>query len=90
MTLKVENWEGGSAQAGRHCTRHARKTLAADLFRQLDRIDLRRRIHGFFMDDPGHVWSGMQTIREGAPAMLPQRPKAILIVSRHWRPKASP
>jgi aromatic ring-opening dioxygenase catalytic subunit (LigB family) len=36
------------------------------------------------MDDPGHVWSGMQTFLEGVPAMLPQRPKAILIVSGHW------
>lgn len=38
----------------------------------------------FFMDDPGGVWSGMQAFLEGVVASLPERPRAILVVSGHW------
>ncbi len=38
----------------------------------------------FFMDDPAGVWSGMRRFLESVPGRLPERPKAILIVSGHW------
>jgi len=38
----------------------------------------------FFMDDPGGVWTGMASFLRGVPGMLPQRPKAIIVVSGHW------
>ena len=38
----------------------------------------------FFMDDPAGVWTGMRTFLEGVAATLPQRPRAILVVSGHW------
>lgn len=38
----------------------------------------------FFMDDPDGVWTGMEVFLRGLPGMLPERPRAILIVSGHW------
>lgn len=38
----------------------------------------------FFMDDPKGVWTGMQRFLESVPAQLPQKPKAILVISGHW------
>ena len=38
----------------------------------------------FFMDDPRGVWSGMAAFLRQLPAGLPERPRAILIVSGHW------
>lgn len=38
----------------------------------------------FFMDDPAGVWTGMQAFLESIPSRLPERPKAILVVSGHW------
>jgi aromatic ring-opening dioxygenase catalytic subunit (LigB family) len=38
----------------------------------------------FFMDDPGGTWAGMGGFLAGLPASLPERPRAILIVSGHW------
>jgi aromatic ring-opening dioxygenase catalytic subunit (LigB family) len=38
----------------------------------------------FFMDDPQGVWRGMEAFLRDLPALLPERPKAILIVSGHW------
>lgn len=38
----------------------------------------------FFMEDPKGMWTGMARFLESLPARLPERPKAILIVSAHW------
>jgi aromatic ring-opening dioxygenase catalytic subunit (LigB family) len=38
----------------------------------------------FFMDDPGGTWTGMGEFLAALPASLPERPRAILIVSGHW------
>lgn len=38
----------------------------------------------FFMDDPAGRWRGMERFLRGLPAMLPERPRAILVVSGHW------
>src|SRR3954469_16090692 len=38
----------------------------------------------FFMDDPSGAWTGMASFLRGLPAMLPHRPKAIIVVSGHW------
>lgn len=38
----------------------------------------------FFMEDPRGTWTGMEAFLRGLPAMLPERPKAILVVSGHW------
>jgi aromatic ring-opening dioxygenase catalytic subunit (LigB family) len=38
----------------------------------------------FFMDDPRGTWTGMATFLRTIPDMLPEKPKAILIVSGHW------
>lgn len=38
----------------------------------------------FFMDDPSGMWTGMRTFLESVPSRLPERPKAILVVSGHW------
>lgn len=38
----------------------------------------------FFMDDPRGVWSGMEAFLRNLPAMLPETPRAILVVSGHW------
>lgn len=39
----------------------------------------------FFMDDPRGIWTGMGTFLRDLPARLPERPKAILVVSAHWQ-----
>jgi aromatic ring-opening dioxygenase catalytic subunit (LigB family) len=38
----------------------------------------------FFMDDPRGMWTGMAAFLRDLPALLPERPKAILICSGHW------
>jgi len=38
----------------------------------------------FFMPDPNGVWRGMEAYLRGLSASLPERPKAILLVSGHW------
>lgn len=38
----------------------------------------------FFMPDPHGIWRGMEAYLKGLAASLPERPKAILIVSGHW------
>lgn len=38
----------------------------------------------FFMDDPRGTWTGMAAFLRDLPASLPERPRAILIVSGHW------
>ncbi len=38
----------------------------------------------FFMDDPKGVWTGMGEFLRSIPGRLPQRPKAILVLSGHW------
>ncbi|VXD01688.1 DODA-type extradiol aromatic ring-opening family dioxygenase [Sphingomonas sp. 8AM] len=38
----------------------------------------------FFMDDPRGTWTGMAAFLRALPAMLPERPKAVLVVSGHW------
>ncbi|MDB5736365.1 MAG: dioxygenase [Sphingomonas bacterium] len=38
----------------------------------------------FFMDDPAGRWTGMEAFLRDLPALLPERPRAILIVSGHW------
>lgn len=38
----------------------------------------------FFMDDPRGTWTGMETFLRTLATHLPERPKAILIVSGHW------
>ncbi len=38
----------------------------------------------FFMDDPRGMWTGMAAFLRGLPAALPERPKAIIVVSGHW------
>ncbi len=38
----------------------------------------------FFMDDPRGTWTGMAAFLRAIPDLLPERPKAILIVSGHW------
>ncbi|MEP7311754.1 MAG: class III extradiol ring-cleavage dioxygenase [Pseudomonadota bacterium] len=38
----------------------------------------------FFMDDPEGTWLGMAEFLRGLPASLPEKPRAILIVSGHW------
>ena len=39
----------------------------------------------FFMDwNPPHAWNRMGDFLKGLAATLPQRPKAILMVSAHW------
>lgn len=41
----------------------------------------------FFMDDPRGTWTGMETFLRDLPKLLPERPRAILIVSGHWETK---
>jgi aromatic ring-opening dioxygenase catalytic subunit (LigB family) len=36
------------------------------------------------MDDPQGTWTGMAAFLRGLPATLPERPRAILVVSGHW------
>jgi aromatic ring-opening dioxygenase catalytic subunit (LigB family) len=38
----------------------------------------------FFMPDPQAVWTKMATYLRGLAASLPERPRAILVVSGHW------
>jgi aromatic ring-opening dioxygenase catalytic subunit (LigB family) len=38
----------------------------------------------FFMDDPRGMWSGMAAFLRSLPDLLPEPPKAILLVSGHW------
>ncbi len=38
----------------------------------------------FFMDDPRGTWAGMAAFLGDLPATLPERPRAVLIVSGHW------
>jgi len=38
----------------------------------------------FFMDDQRGVWTGMETFLRNLQAGLPERPKALLVVSGHW------
>ena len=38
----------------------------------------------FFMDDPQGMWTGLEAYLRGIPGSLPERPKAILVVSGHW------
>lgn len=38
----------------------------------------------FFMDDPRGIWTGMAAFLRGLPATLPERPRAVLVVSGHW------
>jgi aromatic ring-opening dioxygenase catalytic subunit (LigB family) len=38
----------------------------------------------FFMEDPQGIWKGMENFLRGLPASLPDRPRAILVVSGHW------
>ena len=38
----------------------------------------------FFMPDPGHTWTGMASFLRQLAGMLPEQPKAIIVVSGHW------
>lgn len=39
----------------------------------------------FFMDwDPPDAWDRHRSFLEGLAAMLPERPKALLVISGHW------
>ena len=38
----------------------------------------------FFMDDPAGIWTRMEAFLRDLPALLPELPRAILIVSGHW------
>ncbi|RKF19404.1 dioxygenase [Altericroceibacterium spongiae] len=38
----------------------------------------------FFMDDPQDVWGGMAAFLRALPESLPEKPRAMLIVSGHW------
>jgi aromatic ring-opening dioxygenase catalytic subunit (LigB family) len=38
----------------------------------------------FFMDDPAGTWTGMAAFLAAFPKTLPQRPKAIIVISGHW------
>ncbi|HZV19168.1 MAG TPA: class III extradiol ring-cleavage dioxygenase [Sphingobium sp.] len=38
----------------------------------------------FFMPDPHGVWTGMEAYLRGLATTLPERPRAILLVSGHW------
>jgi hypothetical protein len=38
----------------------------------------------FFMPDPNHTWTGMERFLKGLVDTLPERPKAIIVVSGHW------
>lgn len=39
----------------------------------------------FFMDDPRGIWTGMGQFLRELPGLLPDRPKAILVVTAHWQ-----
>lgn len=38
----------------------------------------------FFMDDPRGTWRGMAAFLQALPKALPEKPRAILVVSGHW------
>jgi aromatic ring-opening dioxygenase catalytic subunit (LigB family) len=38
----------------------------------------------FFMDDPAGRWTGMERFLKALPALLPETPRALLVVSGHW------
>jgi len=38
----------------------------------------------FFMDDPQGTWTGMAAFLRSVPSLLPDPPRAILVVSGHW------
>lgn len=38
----------------------------------------------FFMDDPQGMWTGMERFLRDLAGLLPERPRAILIVTGHW------
>jgi len=38
----------------------------------------------FFMDDPQGNWTSMEALLRTVPDLLPERPRAILLVSAHW------
>lgn len=38
----------------------------------------------FFMPDPAGLWTGLEAYLAGIAASLPERPRAILIVTGHW------
>jgi len=38
----------------------------------------------FFMEDPQGTWTGMAAFLRALPATLPEKPRAILVVSGHW------
>jgi aromatic ring-opening dioxygenase catalytic subunit (LigB family) len=38
----------------------------------------------FFMDDPQGTWTGMEAFLRSLSAELPEKPRAILVVSGHW------
>ncbi len=42
----------------------------------------------FFMPDPNGVWTAMGDYLRALPATLPERPKALLVVSGHWEAPA--
>ena len=43
----------------------------------------------FFMDwQPADMWNGMAAFLQSIPSRLPERPKAILIISAHWQTSA--
>jgi len=41
----------------------------------------------FFMDDPRGVWAGMEAFLRTLLALVPERPRAVLVVSGHWETK---
>jgi aromatic ring-opening dioxygenase catalytic subunit (LigB family) len=42
----------------------------------------------FFMPDPNGTWRGMEAYLRSIEASLPERPRAILVVSGHWEEQA--
>lgn len=42
----------------------------------------------FFMPDPQGIWARMEAYLRGLAASLPERPKALLVVSGHWEARA--
>jgi aromatic ring-opening dioxygenase catalytic subunit (LigB family) len=38
----------------------------------------------FFMDDPKGIWTSMADLLRSLPSILPETPRAILLVSAHW------
>jgi aromatic ring-opening dioxygenase catalytic subunit (LigB family) len=41
----------------------------------------------FFMDDPRGLWTSMEAFLRSLPSLLPEPPRAILLVSGHWEMK---